>query len=137
MSGAVGVRAGGLGLVALLVTAIAVTASLEATTPGATVPTIRLAAAHWDTAVAAREPAREGARKTPCGVAIGATTLGVAHPVLPCGTRIEVELDGVRMTAPVVERGPKAPGREFGLTPALAAKLGLHGATTIRWRFAG
>ncbi|MHB8059962.1 MAG: hypothetical protein ACYDHO_03930, partial [Gaiellaceae bacterium] len=27
-------------------------------------------------------------KKTACGVAIGVTTFGVAHPSLPCGTRI-------------------------------------------------
>jgi len=135
VSGAVGLRAGALGLLSLLVTAIAVTASQHTT--AATKPGIALTAAGWYTAVAAPEPARSGTRKSACGITIRATTLGVAHPVLPCGVRIELEHDGVRATAPVVDRGPKAPGREFDLTPALAAKLGLKRAETIHWRFAG
>lgn len=135
MSGAVGLRAGGLGLLALLVTAITVTATRHAT--GSPKAVLALAAVHWYTAVAAPEPVRTGTRKSACGVTIRATTLGVAHPVLPCGVRIELELDGVRATAPVVDRGPTAPGREFDLTPALAEKIGLHGQGTIRWRFAG
>ena len=134
MTGAVGLRAGGLGLVTLLVTAIAVAATLP--TAGTAKRAIVLGASRWYTAVAAPAPAA-GTRKTACGVRIRAATLGIGHPVLPCGVRLELEVGGRRVIARVVDRGPHAPGREFDVTHALAARLGLHGARTIHWRFAG
>jgi len=36
----------------------------------------------------------------------------------------------------VISRGPYVPGRGLDLTPALAVKLNISGATDVRWRFA-
>jgi len=73
--------------------------------------------------------------RSPCGLVTKAT-LGVAHPVLPCGTKLFVAFRDVRVLTQVVDRGPSGPGREFDLTPALAKLLGLHGVQTLRWSFA-
>ena len=64
-------------------------------------------------------------------------TAGVAHPVLPCGARLVLEHDGTQVESAVVERIAVPAGRGFDLTPALASRLGLESAGTIRWRFAG
>lgn len=75
-------------------------------------------------------------KKTACGVMIGVTTFGVAHPSLPCGTRIFVTYGHTQVLTQVIARGPYVPGRGLDLTPALAVKLGIRGATDVRWRFA-
>jgi len=76
-------------------------------------------------------------RKGACGVVIGPSTAGVAHPVLPCGTKIYIEFDGKQVLTQVIDHGHTAPGRTFDVTQALAKLLGLDGSQTIRWRFAG
>jgi hypothetical protein len=75
-------------------------------------------------------------KKTACGVAIGVTTFGVAHPSLPCGTRIFIAYGDIQVLTQVIARGPYVPGRGLDLTPALAVKLNISGATDVRWRFA-
>ena len=62
---------------------------------------------------------------------------GVVHPVLPCGVKLVVSAHGSEIRTAVVGTGPVAAGRTFGLTPALAAQLGVADGDRIRWRFAG
>jgi hypothetical protein len=75
-------------------------------------------------------------RESACGYRLTAKTLGVAHPVLPCGAKVYVAFGGKRALTQVVDRGPAAPGRELDLTPALAKLLGLHGIRRVDWAFA-
>ena len=75
-------------------------------------------------------------KKTACGVAIRVTTFGVAHPSLPCGTRLFIAYGDIRVLTQVIARGPYVPGRGLDLTPALAVKLNIAGAADVRWRFA-
>ncbi len=75
-------------------------------------------------------------RHTACGVVIGQDTEGVAHPTLPCGTRIYLSYRGVHVLTQVIDRGPYEPGRAFDLTEALASELGLRGVQTIHWSYA-
>ncbi|HET7137555.1 MAG TPA: septal ring lytic transglycosylase RlpA family protein [Gaiellaceae bacterium] len=75
-------------------------------------------------------------RKTACGGVITQDTEGVAHPTLPCGARIFVTFHGHTVLAPVVDRGPYTPGRQFDLTDALARRLGLSGVQEIHWSYA-
>ena len=91
----------------------------------------------WYTALAAPYPASSRRQRTACGHRLGPNTLGVAHPVLPCGVDLVLEFDGVEVPAEVIARGPFGPGREFDLTQTVADDLGLDETTTIRWRFAG
>ena len=91
--------------------------------------------------LAAWNPALADARTAPrqrsaCGWLLRRDTLGVAHPVLPCGAMIFIAFRGMRVLTRVVDRGPQAAASEFELTPALAEKLGLHGVQPIRWTFA-
>jgi hypothetical protein len=92
------------------------------------------AAVGWDTArVGVFEPSAE---PTDCGITVTTETVGIAHPVLPCGANVVVENQGRQARAAVVERGPVEAGAAFELSPALAEDLGVAGETTVRWRFA-
>jgi rare lipoprotein A (peptidoglycan hydrolase) len=77
-----------------------------------------------------------GHTRTACGEALTATTLGIAHPVLPCGVKIYLRFRGKEVLTQVIDRGPNVPGRDFDMTKALADRLGLHGTQTIQWRYA-
>jgi hypothetical protein len=78
------------------------------------------------------------ARETACGVRLDSGTLGVAHPLLPCGVDLVLAGNGTEIRTEVVERAPvSTDGTEFELTRALAQELGVEREGTIRWRFAG
>jgi rare lipoprotein A (peptidoglycan hydrolase) len=93
-------------------------------------------AGQWYAALAAPYTPSKKEQKSACGVVIGPTTAGVAHPVLPCGAKIYIEFGGKQVLTQVIDRGHTAPGRTFDITEALAKLLGLQGSQTIRWRFA-
>jgi hypothetical protein len=76
-------------------------------------------------------------RQTACGGVIAASTLGVAHPTLPCGARIYLSFHGLRVLTAVIDRGPYEPGRQFDVTDALARRLGLQGVQSMHWSYAG
>jgi len=73
---------------------------------------------------------------TACGVQLEQETMGIADPVLPCGAKIYLSFGGRRALTQVIDRGPKAPGREFELTRPLADMLGFDGVRRIRWAYA-
>jgi hypothetical protein len=93
--------------------------------------------ASWSGAVAgvARDYTGRGKRSS-CGWMLLPETLGVVHPVLPCGTKLFVELGGRRVYTQVVDRGPVPSREDFDLTAALADRLGLAGTRSVRWAFA-
>ncbi len=72
---------------------------------------------------------------TACGVKLRQKLEGVAHPVLPCGARLVVELNGRAVETRVVDEGSYGEGQEFALTSALGDALGVEGKATVRWRF--
>ena len=90
----------------------------------------------WERARVAVFGADRLGRKTACGVTLDSGTLGIAHPVLPCGVVLVLENGGREVRAQVVEKGSVEAGRMFELTPALADVLSVHGTQIIRWRFA-
>jgi rare lipoprotein A (peptidoglycan hydrolase) len=94
------------------------------------------AAGSWYPALAAPYTPSAAARTGACGVKIRAGTVGVAHPVLPCGVKLYIRFGGKEVLTQVVDRGHTVPGREFDVTEALAKLLGLQGTQTIQWRFA-
>lgn len=98
--------------------------------------TLPAAVGNWYTALAAPYTAASTAKKSACGVAIGPRTVGVAHPVLPCGAKIYVKFGDKEVLTQVIDRGHVVPGRNFDVTQGLAKLLGLQGTQTIQWRFA-
>lgn len=90
----------------------------------------------WYRALAAPYSFPPGAKRTACGQPAGARTLGLAHPVLPCGAKIVVLFEGQQVLTQVVDRGAGLPGREFDVTPGLAEEIELSGIQAIQWRFA-
>jgi Lytic transglycolase len=91
------------------------------------------ATVEWESAtVGVFEPP---AGPTTCGVTVTQETVGIAHPVLPCGAKILLEYQGRSAQADVVERGPVDAGRAFDLSPALAGALGVSDTAVVRWRF--
>ena len=90
----------------------------------------------WYRALAAPYGPATARRRTECGQQLDAQTLGVAHPVLPCGVKLYIAFEGTRVLTQVIDRGPFVPGREFDVTKALADRIGLHGTQPIRWTFA-
>ena len=90
----------------------------------------------WESAVVGvlRPAAYE--RETTCGTTLDSGSIGVAHPVLPCGVDLVLSLGSKEVRTEVVDQRPVGGDREFDLTQALAQELGVDGRQTIRWRFA-
>ena len=132
MTAVAGLRAAVLAGVALLGIAIALAVSHRSHHTQA----LPSPAGQWYSALAAPYTPSSTQEKSACGVVIGPSTAGVAHPVLPCGAKLYIEFDGRQVLTQVIDRGHTAPGRTFDVTRALAKLLGLQGSQTIRWRFA-
>ncbi len=132
MSTSTGMRATALAAVALLAIAVAIAFSQHSKHRS----NLPAAAGGWYTALAAPFTPSAQQTKSKCGVLIGIKTVGVGHPVLPCGVKVYVEYGGRQVLTQVVDRGHIVPGREFDLTQALAKLLHLEGTQTIQWRFA-
>ena len=94
-------------------------------------------AARWESATVGIFGRSRVGDTTACGTALTSETLGVAHPVLPCGVDLMVAYRGREVRTEVIERGNVGPEIQFDLSPALAEELGIEKPTTIRWRFAG
>lgn len=90
----------------------------------------------WEEALAAPYEVEAG-QASACGIDLTPETIGIAHPVLPCGVDVVVGFGEREVRTEVVDRGPGEAGYEFGLTEALARRLGVTGTERIRWRFAG
>ncbi|HZQ66641.1 MAG TPA: hypothetical protein VFA66_15600 [Gaiellaceae bacterium] len=90
----------------------------------------------WYTALAGVRSRPLAGKPSACGTLLGPKTLGVDHPVLPCGAKVFVRFEHKTVLTQVVDRGPFGSGREFEVTPALADLLGLTGVRSIRWSFA-
>lgn len=65
-------------------------------------------------------------RHTACGQTLRATTVGVAHKTLPCGTLVKFVFRGKSVVAPVIDRGPYIRGRAWDLTAAASKALGFE-----------
>jgi hypothetical protein len=73
---------------------------------------------------------------TVCGHRVGGSTIGIAHPVLPCGVKLYVGFRDEEVLTQVIARGPEAPNLQFGLSDALARELEIDDTATVRYRFA-
>lgn len=70
-------------------------------------------------------------KRTACGQTFAATSWGVAHRTLPCGTVVQVTYGGQTVSVPVIDRGPYIDGRDLDLAEAVAASLGLSGVRPV------
>jgi len=105
----------------------------------ATAPVLRSVPAGgggWYTALAGTRGAPAKAERTTCKRILTSRSLGVTHPVLPCGAKIVVSYRGTELLTEVIDTRLKRPGRQFELTDLLAQRLGVEGTQQIRWRFA-
>lgn len=90
----------------------------------------------WYTALAGSRGAPRDAERTTCRLVLTGRSLGVSHPVLPCGAKIFIAYGDSELLTEVIDNRLKKPGRQFELTDALAQRLGIEGTQQIRWRFA-
>ena len=90
----------------------------------------------WYTALAGSRGAPKEGERTTCRLIVTNRSLGVTHPVLPCGAKIVVSYRESELLTEVIDTRLKRPGRQFELTEALAQRLGIEGTQQIRWRFA-
>ena len=90
----------------------------------------------WYDALAAPRPPAGDAERTSCGLTLTARSLGVTHPVLPCGAKLLVRYGGETILTEVIDNELVATGRQFELTPALAQLVGLDGTQQVEWRYA-
>jgi hypothetical protein len=87
-------------------------------------------------ALAGSRGAARDAERTTCRLILTSRSLGVSHPVLPCGAKIFIAYGGTEVLTEVIDTKLKRSGRQFELTEALAQQLGVEGTQQITWRFA-
>jgi len=90
----------------------------------------------WYSALAGSRGVAGDAERTSCGLILTAKSLGVTHPVLPCGAKILIRFGGDTVLTEVIDNRLKSTGRQFELTDLLARNLGLDGTQEVDWRFA-
>ena len=132
-------RAVALAAVALLAAVAALALSREAgddeASPGQPRP-VSVAETGWYSALAGSRGAPRDAERTTCQRILTTRSLGVTHPVLPCGAKLYLSYGGTEVLTEVIDNTMKRQGRQFELTEALAQRLGIDGTQQIRWRFA-
>jgi hypothetical protein len=126
-----------LGGIAILCAVVAL-AAVERRTheDGATALTSATAPAGWNTAFAGSRGATGDAQRTTCGEVLAAESLGVTHPVLPCGAKVVLRNGETQVLSEVIDNALVEPGRQLEVTEALARILDLDDTAEIEWRFA-
>ncbi len=121
-----------------LLAAVSVVAVVEqrATDPGAAALTSAPAPAGWNTAFAGSRGTSGDAQRTTCGQVLAPESLGVTHPVLPCGAKVVLRYGDTQVLTEVIDNALVEPGRQLEVTEALASTLGLDGTIELEWRFA-
>jgi hypothetical protein len=126
-----------LAAVALLAGLVAAAVVERRDTEPVAAPTGAVAAGGgWYEALAAPRAPGVDAERTSCGLVLTQRSLGVTHPVLPCGAKILIRYGGETVLTEVIDNELTATGRQFELTPALATLVGLDGTQAIDWRYA-
>jgi hypothetical protein len=90
----------------------------------------------WYSALAASRGPVGDAERTSCGLILTNRSLGVSHPVLPCGAKLLLRFGGQVVLTEVIDNKLKSAGHQFELTERLASLLGIDGTQQIAWRFA-
>jgi hypothetical protein len=89
----------------------------------------------WYQALAATRPTGD-AERTTCGLVLTGRSLGVTHPVLPCGAKLLLRFGGDTVLTEVIDNRLESSGRQFELTERLSRRIGLDGTQQVQWRFA-
>ena len=105
-------------------------------TPAGGIEAVTVAETGWYSALAGSRGAPRDAERTTCRRILTNRSLGVTHPVLPCGAKIFIAYGGTEVLTEVIDSRLKRTGRQFELTEALAQRLGIDGTQQIRWLFA-
>lgn len=90
----------------------------------------------WYDALAAPRPPAGDAERTTCALILTSRSLGVVHPVLPCGAKLLIRYGGETVLTEVIGNDLEDTGRQFELTPSLARLIGLDGTQAVEWRYA-
>jgi hypothetical protein len=94
------------------------------------------AASDWNRVFAGSRGPVGDAERTTCGQILTNNSLGVTHPVLPCGAKIVVRRGDTHILTEVIDNHIVEAGRQLEVTERLAKMLGLEGTEEIDWRFA-
>ena len=119
-----------LGAVALLAAVAALAAVERLPERGTTAFTSAPAPAGWNTAFAgSRGPVGDGQVLAP-------ESVGVTHPVLPCGVKVVLRYGDTQVLTEVIDNALVEPGRQLEVTESLARTLGIEDTIELEWRFA-
>jgi hypothetical protein len=94
------------------------------------------APAGWNRAFTGSRGAVGDAQRTTCGQVLTTRSLGVTHPVLPCGAKLVLRNGDVQILTEVIDNALVEPGRQLEVTQGLARMLQLDGTEEVDWRFA-
>jgi predicted RNA-binding Zn-ribbon protein involved in translation (DUF1610 family) len=94
------------------------------------------APAGWNVAFAGSRGPTGDAQRTTCGQVLTPRSLGVTHPVLPCGAKLVLRKDDRQVLTEVIDNVLVEPGRQLEVTEALATMLEIDETTELEWRFA-
>ena len=126
-----------LAAVALLAAVASVAiVSERGTTAGAAALTSAPAPAGWNVAFAGSRGPTGDAQRTTCGQVLTPESLGVTHPVLPCGAKVILRSGSKQVLTEVIDNALVEPGRQLEVTEKLAQLLGIDGTVELEWRFA-
>jgi hypothetical protein len=126
-----------LAAVALLAAVVAIAAVERSTRSSGPLGIASAAApAGWNRAFAGSRGPVGDAERTTCGQVLTDDSLGVTHPVLPCGAMLVLRNGGRQVLTEVIDNKLVEPGRQLEVTEALAKLLRLEGTQEIQWRFA-
>lgn len=137
MTTSLGQRLAFLAAVALLATvAAAAIVEQRAASEGSVSLTSAPAPAGWNIAFAGSRGPAGDAQRTTCGQVLGPKSLGVTHPVLPCGAKLVLRNGSSQVLTEVIDNALVEPGRQLEVTEELARMLGIDGTVELEWRFA-
>jgi hypothetical protein len=125
-----------LGAVALLAAVSALALVERLPDDGSTAFTSASAPAGWNTAFAGSRGSAGDAQRTTCGQVLAAESVGVTHPVLPCGAKVVLRHGETQVLTEIIDNTLVEPGRQLEVTQALAERLGIDGTVEVEWRFA-
>jgi predicted RNA-binding Zn-ribbon protein involved in translation (DUF1610 family) len=94
------------------------------------------APAGWNVAFAGSRGATGDAQRTTCGQVLAPESLGVTHPVLPCGAKVILRSGETQILTEVIDNSLAEPGRQLEVTEELASMLDIEGTVELEWRFA-